>query len=316
MKVHEERITLHDNVSFLSLHLTLGCNARCRHCVFESGPDKKHLTLTPQEVIVAVRTAREHGVLIMGLTGGEPFLVLDLVELALKEAAEVGLPYSYIVTNAFWATSPAKAMTILSRLAKLGLRRIQVSYDRYHAEFVPVNRVINACQQARELDFVVQVSTTEANDSIKQQTLDALGPAAEFALGPDISSFNLQPPIPIGRGALLSDAELQADQPVQPECLHFKQHLPFLSVFPGRLVSFCGYANPRLTYRYPFKRDWLSNMLRVWNKDRCVRDLWTHGLMGLIPEAITGLACGHCFKWLPVLYPDKELIDVRGIGKT
>ena len=298
--------------SFLMLHLTLGCNAQCRHCVFECGPNKMHLRLTPQEVIVAVRTARKNGIMVLGLTGGEPFLAMDLMEVALKEAAEVGMPYSYVATNAVWATTATRAHEVLAHMASLGLRRIQVSHDHYHAEYVGVDRAINACQAAEALGYRVQVNVLETHDAAKDKAcLDALTPVHHLVYDGYSESQNFGPPVRMGRGAALSDTELGLGRSVKAACLHLEHHMPLLDVFPGRLVSFCGYANPRMTYRYPMKRDWLASMLRVWNRDRCVTDLWNKGLATVIPEPITEVACGYCLQRLAKAYPDKEMLDVR-----
>ena len=59
-------------------------------------------------------------------------------------------------------------------------------------------------------------------------------------------------------------------------------------------------------------------MLEVWSQDQCVKDMWYKGLNAISPLPLNVMAnelpCGYCFKLLPELYPDKELIDVRTLA--
>jgi organic radical activating enzyme len=312
----KQEINLTENQGVMVLYLTLGCNAGCRHCAFESGSEKLHLRLTPEEVTLAMHTAKESGIVAVELSGGEPFLALDLVELSLKQARQLGLSAS-IDTNASWARTPEAARNILTHLAELGLRDISVSYDRYHAEFVPPNCIVNACEQAERLGYRVRISMTEANDSLKHHTLTLLKPLERFVLEEHIYPHNLRPPARVGRGINLSDEELALGGLALLQCPQFEYHLPSISVFPKHLVSFCCCGvNPRLTYRYPVKENWLADMLEVWNNDECIKAMWHRGLAqisGPSHKLASEQPCGYCFELLPRLYPDKELIDIRAL---
>lgn len=316
-----KRIDFTQKQGIMTLVLTLGCNSRCRHCGVEAGYEKLHLRLTPEEIIAAIRTAKNNNIVAIELWGGEPFLALDLVELSLKEAEQAGF-YSLIDTNASWAKTPEIARDILTPLVALGLRQIRISHDHYHAEFIPPNRVINACEQAARLGCRVQVVITEANDRLKLQTLGNLGSLKGFATGEVLTLHNLLPPMPIGRAASLSADQITFDGVAPVHCAHFEHHEFIVSVFPNQLVTLdCKWANPRLTYRYPLKENWLADMLEVWNKDQCIRDMWHKGLAEIIQlDLLSEQPCGYCFELLPRLYPDKELIDIRALqlqgGKT
>jgi pyruvate-formate lyase-activating enzyme len=338
----DQPITLAGQTSVVSLFLTLGCNAQCRHCAIESSPEKAHLKLTPDEIKLALHSAKRNGMTAMQLCGGEPFIAPDLMEVSLKEATKVRL-YPFLVTNASWATTPPKARAVLIDLAKLGLRHITVSYDRYHAEFVPPDRIINACQQAEQLGLDVALSVTEAELKEKQQTIEAIQPVYRLALNEDILPRNLNPPAQVGRGAGLSTEELGMDGYLTLfQCTYFVPHSgvhsALVCVYPRQLVSFCcGIANPRLTYRYPLKDDWLADMTKVWNNDQCIVDMWNRGLQSITPyelapgmlsppkkilnclrcktqcKLVLGVSCQYCFELLPKFYPDKELIDIRAL---
>ena len=184
-----------------------------------------------------------------------------------------------------------------------------------------------------------QLSITEAELKEKQQTLEAIRPVYRFALGEDILSRNLNPPARVGRAVNLSDEELGTDSFLTLlQCTYFDSHSALVCVYPGQLVSFCcGIANPRLTYRYPLKEDWLTDMLEAWNNDPCITDMWNKGLERIPPyelapgllssprkifnclrckrqcKLVLGVSCQYCFELLPKFYPDKESIDIRAL---
>ena len=298
----------------------IGCSAKCRSLQPVRAKitlGRNHwwtYTLTPDEIKLAIHTAKNNNIVAVELAGGEPFLALDLVELALIEAKRAGL-YALIDTSASWASTPRVARDVLTRLADLGLRQVRVSYDRYHARFIPSGHIVNACEQAEQLGCKVQILVTEANDAIKQRTLESLRGIRRFIPDGAYGLHNLLPPARVGRGAKLSDSEVTINGVVPVDCAHFKHHLPLVAVFPNGLVSFgCEFANPRLTYRYPVKGNWLADMMEIWNEDQCLQDMWHKGLAEISQyQLLSEQPCGYCFELLPKLYPDKELIDIRAL---
>ena len=118
-------ISLTENKGVMMLCLTLGCKSQCAHCEVEGGPEKLRLRLTPDEIKLAIHTAKNNNIVAVELAGGEPFLALDLVELALIEAKRAGL-YALIDTSASWASTPRVARDVLTRLADLGLSLIHI----------------------------------------------------------------------------------------------------------------------------------------------------------------------------------------------
>jgi len=307
----KQQISLAENRSIMMLALTLGCDCRCAHCVFECGPEKLRLKLTSDEVRLAIQAAKSNGIEAIELYGGEPFLVMDLVETSLREASQAGFPVS-IDTNASWAKTQAIAYDTLARLKDLGLRRIHISCDRYHTEFVPTHCVENACEQANRLGYRVELRIVEGGSDFitrQQRVIDSLKPTARL-----LSDNYFFIPSPIGRGVNLGESEVDIGIFVPLECPHFKHRHPLVTVFPGCLVSFCcEFANPRLTYSYTLKENWLADMLDVWRSDNCVNAMWDLGLAKLsrFYNVVAGQPCEYCFKLLPELFPDKELVDVR-----
>jgi len=71
------------------------------------------------------------------ITGGEPFLYYDrLVEL-MTQAHKLKLtPLDMIETNGFWAVNDKIIIERLKLLRSLGMQRLKISWDPFHAEFV------------------------------------------------------------------------------------------------------------------------------------------------------------------------------------
>lgn len=128
---------------YAGLMLTYRCNAACRFCYYCCGPSAGGLM--PVETAMAAWTslrrlagegAKVH------LTGGEPFLVFDRL-LAICEAAQAaGLGGAdYAETNAGWVTDESEARHRLKALDAAGLEQLKISWDAFHEEFVPVEKV-------------------------------------------------------------------------------------------------------------------------------------------------------------------------------
>jgi hypothetical protein len=73
-------------------------------------------------------------------TGGEPFLLGKELLRCVEYCAEKGLA-TRIVTNAYWAKSPAIARKMISCYKQSGLTEINLSCDDYHQEFIPLERI-------------------------------------------------------------------------------------------------------------------------------------------------------------------------------
>lgn len=296
---------------YMMLHLTLGCNAKCAHCAFMCCPERRDLRLSAEEVGLAIDIARRHNFEQVTLTGGEPALALDLVEFGLREAKRAAISVG-IETNCSWAKTSSIARDILRRWASYGVVRwIFPSYDSYHSKFIKPQCVINVCEQAESLGFRVEIRVTEVPGGKRQRTMDKLTSVSRFI--PE-DGFNF--PSGVGRGSGLASTELNLPSFAPLLCTHYYYQHTLISIFPQQLVSFnCEYANPRLTYRYPVKDNWLVDMMDIWNDDNCIIDMWDKGLSGIskIYNVVNGHPCEYCFGLLPALYPDKELIDVRGI---
>jgi len=125
------------------LLLTYKCNAACEFCYYCCSPDNSGL-MTIETAIKAwqgLKTLAGDSAKIH-LTGGEPFLYFDrlceILEAAKKERlGDVDL----IETNAYWATDEKTIRDKLQILDRLGMRRLKISTDPFHLEYVDIEPV-------------------------------------------------------------------------------------------------------------------------------------------------------------------------------
>jgi hypothetical protein len=73
------------------------------------------------------------------ITGGEPFLYWDRLCEILTQAKKQKLgPVDLIETNGFWATDEKTVTERLEALDELGMRRLKISCDPFHQEYVDI----------------------------------------------------------------------------------------------------------------------------------------------------------------------------------
>lgn len=157
----------------IGLIVTFRCNAECRHCFFEAGPNRDEV-MSLSLGLKAIDEAAELGVEWVSLTGGEPFLETELLEKLVEHANHLGLN-TEIVTNGYWATTPENAEKTLEPLVKKGLNVLNLSLDDFHQEYVSLAYVRNAFDAALRLKLRVVIMTTiNKNNKITAEIIPKL----------------------------------------------------------------------------------------------------------------------------------------------
>jgi hypothetical protein len=174
-----------------TIGLVLGyeCNIRCRHCLWGDTLENP-MRMTTEDARRYVDESTELGnIWLVGFTGGEAFMFKKVMQETMLYAARTyGLP-SCIGSNSSFATSKAKALKILGQYRGIGLRRLQLSVDDYHQEWVALERVKNAVEAARELEIkstlvcIVSEKTRKAKDYLRDMGVEE-GPFVEMAEAP------------------------------------------------------------------------------------------------------------------------------------
>ena len=117
-------------IDYLRISVIDHCNLRCVYCMplrgltFVPSPE----LLTAEEIGTVARAAVQAGFRKIRLTGGEPTLRPDLVDIVARVAATPGIEDVAMTTNAILLPHLA------APLAAAGLRRINVHVDTFHPE--------------------------------------------------------------------------------------------------------------------------------------------------------------------------------------
>lgn len=85
------------------------------------------------------------------IAGGEPGLRLDLLEEVVRLGISMGIPITYVETNASWCADPETTREKMRHLKEAGLRAVLVSVSMFHNEFVPFGRTRIAVETAAEV---------------------------------------------------------------------------------------------------------------------------------------------------------------------
>jgi cyclic pyranopterin phosphate synthase len=143
-------------VSYLRVSLTDRCNYRCLYCMPEEGVElvPRADVLTFEEVERLVRVMMRFGVRRVRLTGGEPTVRKDVVELVAR-LGRLGLDDLAMTTNG------ERLVELARPLKRAGLSRLNVSVDTLDAEkFHAITRrghlehVLAGIETARDAGFV------------------------------------------------------------------------------------------------------------------------------------------------------------------
>src|ERR671920_1170553 len=174
--------------STLIAELSYQCPLHCPYCSnpLDIGGERYRRELETEHWIRAFGEARRLGVLQLALTGGEPMLRRDLVELC-AGAREAEL-YSSLITAGTLFTRPAA-----EALKAAGLDHVQISIqspDPADNDRIAGNRSVDkkiaAARLARELDFPLTI-----NCVLHRQNLDRIEELLELTLELDAQRLEL-----------------------------------------------------------------------------------------------------------------------------
>lgn len=152
--------------------LGFNCNFKCAHCANTAPKNKK---LTPSEIRNLISTINRYGIKKVQFIGGEPTLYLkEIGEILSGIKVRRGLQVT-ITTNGSFATSKEAALSTLSFIPYL--HKVQLSYDKFHARFLPVPHVGNliSASSALRLNFSVLCAIQSPADMLALGPIRGLG---------------------------------------------------------------------------------------------------------------------------------------------
>ncbi len=124
-------------ISYLRISVTDRCNLRCIYCMPENGVKllPHNSILSFEEIAEVVKTGVKYGIRKVRLTGGEPLVRRNIVNLVEQLAAISGIEDLSMTTNGLLLNELA------ADLAKAGLKRINISLDTTDAhQFKTITR--------------------------------------------------------------------------------------------------------------------------------------------------------------------------------
>jgi len=116
-------------INYLRISLTDACNLRCVYCMPEDMHFRpRHELMTDEELLFLVKVGASLGVNKIRLTGGEPTIRPNLVEILREIARTPGIKDLAMTTNGLMLDKLAKP------LAAAGLKRVNISIDTLDPE--------------------------------------------------------------------------------------------------------------------------------------------------------------------------------------
>ena len=141
-------------IKYLRISLTELCNLRCRYCMPEDGVCKKNHEdiLTQEEIISIVKVAVKLGITKIRLTGGEPLVKKNIVDIVKTIKNIDGVEEICMTTNAILLDKYAYD------LKSAGLDRVNISLDTLDKDkFKYITRIGNLDDALKGLDKALEV---------------------------------------------------------------------------------------------------------------------------------------------------------------
>lgn len=192
-------------IRYLRLSVTDRCDMACTYCMPAGGEDEHGLReelLSFEEIARLVRLLAAHGLRRVRLTGGEPLVRRDVVELV-RKIRDSGIDDVWMTTNG------SRLASLATPLREAGLVGVNVSIDSLdETRFARVTRsgrlpsVIAGVEAARAAGLAIRTNTVV----LRSENLDELAQLARWAwsIGATPRFIEL---MPIGEGALLPAGE-------------------------------------------------------------------------------------------------------------
>ena len=115
-------------IDYLRLSLTERCTLRCTYCRVDEGLCPKNAELSADDLILLAEVCVELGIERIRLTGGEPLLRKDLIQIVRGVASLPGLKDLSMTTNAQMLAEMAADLKVV------GLNRLNISMDTFKPE--------------------------------------------------------------------------------------------------------------------------------------------------------------------------------------
>jgi len=141
-------------VDYLRISLTDNCNFKCKYCSPEDNLDCREEKMTTKEIIELIKLFSEIGVKKVRLTGGEPMLRKDIIEIIREIKKIEKIEEITMTSNGFLLVDK------LEELKEAGLNRVNLSLDTFEKDKFKaitgkdgLDKVLLAIDKLEELDM-------------------------------------------------------------------------------------------------------------------------------------------------------------------
>ena len=181
-------------IDYLRVSVTDKCNLRCIYCMDEKDNSflKNDEKLTDDEIYRIVKESSKLGIKKVRITGGDPLVRPDLVNLVSKINSIPGIEEIYLTTNGILLAD------MIDELAVNGLKGVNISLDSLNEErfnkltrLGKLNKVLEAIDKAIALGIKVKLNTVIVNDINKDEIIDFVNLTKEKEI--DVRFIELMP---------------------------------------------------------------------------------------------------------------------------
>ncbi len=160
-----------------SLSIVLGnaCTFKCRHCAIVGTPKPQ---LSVAEISLLINTINRVRFDNLLLVGGEPTLYIPVIN-ELMSAVEYS-PRVIVTTNGGFADTEERAIETLRQIERLN--EVQLSYDRFHQEFLAIEKVGNLKKSCDSLGLRFSVILT-IKSPVELSMIAQLRKFGDFTIG-------------------------------------------------------------------------------------------------------------------------------------
>lgn len=162
-------------VNYIRVSVTDNCNLRCIYCMDDKEVNflKSEEKVSDEEIYRILKECAGLGIKKVRITGGEPLVRPNIVELIGRINSIEGIEEIYLTTNGILLKDKIEA------LVKNGLKGVNISLDSLQEERFKaltrggdLNRVLQAIEKSIELGIKVKLNTVIVNDINKDEILD------------------------------------------------------------------------------------------------------------------------------------------------
>ncbi|MBD7913706.1 GTP 3',8-cyclase MoaA [Clostridium sp. Sa3CUN1] len=162
-------------IDYLRISLTDRCNLRCIYCMEEDNNEffEEEDKLTKDEILKIVSVSAKLGVKKIRLTGGEPLVRKDIIELMDEINNIEGIEGIYLTTNGILLSEKVEA------LKKAGLKGVNISLDSLKEKMFhdltrlgDLKKVLSAIEKCLELGIKVKLNTVMIKSKNDDEILD------------------------------------------------------------------------------------------------------------------------------------------------